>query len=314
MKFQKEQTLQEIFEKANVLYRLPQSFYGVKATGINEIHKVTEGDITFVDHPKYYKKTLQSSASVILINTNDEIADNKTLIHCENPFDVYNALMYAHSPRLQKPSEQSAISFDGSTYIHPKASIAEHVTIGKNCIIYAHVSIYDNVHIGDNVIIHAGAVIGSDAFYYKKQNGAFDKMYTGGTVIIENDVEIGANTTIDAGVSGTTRIMKGTKIDNLCQIGHGVTIGEHCIVAAHVGIAGKTTIGNNCMIWGQVGINKSLVIGDNVTILAKSGVGDNLESGKTYFGAPAREARVVMREMAAVQRLPDFIKSKMQKE
>jgi UDP-3-O-[3-hydroxymyristoyl] glucosamine N-acyltransferase len=132
-------------------------------------------------------------------------------------------------------------------------------------------------------------------------------MFTGGDVIIKNEVEIGANTTIDAGVSASTIIHSGTKIDNLCQIGHGVIIGENCIIAAQVGIAGKTIIGNNCTVWGQVGINKSLLIADNVTILAKSGVGEDCIEGKTYFGVPAKEARQAMRENAYLQRIPDII-------
>jgi len=308
MKFKNELTLKKVFEKAQILPLLNFEFYEQKISGINEMHKVENGDLTFVDHPKYYKKTLSSAASVILINTKEEKAEDKILIYCENPFEVYNLLMYTHSPRKQFPSDAPhPYAIHPRAHVHSSVSVGENVEIGANTIIYPNVTIYDNVKIGQNCIIHAGAVIGSDAFYYKKTNDKFVKMFTGGDVVIHDDVEIGANTTIDAGVSGTTLIGKGTKIDNLCQIGHGVVIGENCIVAAQVGIAGKTIIGNSCMIWGQVGINKSLKIADRVVILAKSGVGEDCFEGKTYFGVPAKEARQAMRENAYLQRIPEII-------
>lgn len=308
MKFKSAMTLRKVFEKAQLLQLLNIELYDKEITGINEMHKVENGDLTFVDHPKYYKKTLYSNAAVVLINSKEEKIEGKTLIYCENPFDVYNKLMYVHSTRKQIPSDaQHPYAIHPRAHVHSSVIIGENVEIGANTMIYPNVTIYDNVKIGENCIIHAGCVIGSDAFYFKKQGIKFKKMFTGGDVIIKNEVEIGANTTIDAGVSASTIIHSGTKIDNLCQIGHGVIIGENCIIAAQVGIAGKTVIGNNCTVWGQAGINKSLLIADNVTILAKSGVGEDCIEGKTYFGVPAKEARQAMRENAYLQRIPDII-------
>jgi len=157
--------------------------------------------------------------------------------------------------------------------------------------------------IGDNVIIQAGALIATDAFYYKKIDGTYFKWRSGGKVIIEDDVEIGAGCTINRGVSGETIIGKGSKLDCQIHIGHGVVIGKNCLIAAQTGIAGKTIIGNNCTIYGQVGIAQNLHIGDNTVLLAKSGVSKDLEGNKTYYGNPASEAREKYKEIAAIKML-----------
>ena len=157
------------------------------------------------------------------------------------------------------------------------------------------------------MIIQSGTTIGTDAFYFKKETGIHTRWHSGGRVVIEDDVYIGSNCTINKGVSGDTVIGEGTKIDCLVHVGHGAVIGKHCIVAGQAGISGKAVIGNNCFILGQSGVAAGLNIGDNVTLAPKTGAGNDLETGKRYFGSPAKEWTTAWRELAAVKRLPDLI-------
>jgi UDP-3-O-[3-hydroxymyristoyl] glucosamine N-acyltransferase len=279
-------------------------------TGINEIHRVEPGDLVFVDHPKYYNKCLQSAASFIIIDQLVEHSFGKTLLVCAQPFEAYLTIVQHFKPFVAsaKNISDNASIGEGSV-VMPGAFVGNHVSIGKHCIIHPNVTIYDHSIIGDNVVIHAGATIGADAFYFngkKNREVWFKKMLSCGRVIIEDDVEVGANTCIDKGVTHDTIIGRGTKIDNLVQIGHDVAIGNNCIIAAHVGIAGATTIGNGVTLWGQVGVNKTLSIADNVQVLGQSGVGMNLEKGKIYFGSPAEDATVKKRELVWMKRLPEI--------
>lgn len=274
-------------------------------TGINEIHKVKEGDISFVDHPKYYKKVLQSNASAVIINKKEvDNPNSKGLIYSEDPFADYNKLVSLFQPKLNKEEILEQGEIHPSAIIYPNVYIGPKVKVGANTTIYPNVSIYNDVTIGEGVIIQSNTTIGSDAFYYQKRNNAYEAMLSCGHVLIEDFVEIGAGCTLDRGVSGITRIGKGTKIDNQVHIGHGVTMGENCLIAAQVGIAGKTRIGNNVTIWGQVGINKDLDIEDDVTILAKSGVGITCKKGQKYFGIPATDARAKAKELVVMKHLP----------
>lgn len=268
--------------------------------GINEIHKVTLGDLTYVDVEKYYGKCLSSDASFILINKKVEVPEGKTLLFNENPFQAYNALVQHFIPKNAFLQNVSPVIAE-SCWVHPTVVIGDNCVIGENCYIHPHVVLYDNTIIGDNVIIHSGAIIGADAFYYKKnvQNAVqYTKMLSCGRVVIESDVEIGACTTIDKGVSGDTVIGQGTKIDNHVHIGHGVVLGKNVLIAAQVGIGGKTIIDDEVMIWGQVGINKDVYIGKKAELLAQSGVASSLEGGQKYFGSPAGPAKQMMRQMA----------------
>ncbi|HEX5626100.1 MAG TPA: LpxD N-terminal domain-containing protein [Saprospiraceae bacterium] len=270
--------------------------------GINEIHKVTEGDLTFVDHEKYYQKSVGSAATTILINKEWECPDGKTLLVTDDPFSVYNQLVLEARPLIPQTQQIS-----GTAVIHPTAVIEANVIIGHYTVIGAHSHIYANTVIGehtvigDHVRIQSGSVIGSDAFYFKKTKDGFKKWRSGGRVVIHDHVDIGAGCTINKGVSGDTIIGEGTKMDCQVHVGHGVVIGKHGLIAAQVGIAGKTIIGDHVTLYGQVGIAQNLVIGDHVTLLAKSGVGKNLDSGKVYFGSPCEEARTMMKEMAALR-------------
>lgn len=297
MKFEKEVDLEWIAEltKSEII-----GSCSWPVTGINEIHKVESGDLTYVDVEKYYDKCLSSEATFILINKRINAPEGKVLLFNENPFKAYNAIV-AYFTREHAFLADFVDSCEDSSWIHPSAVIGRDCIIGQNCQIHPNVVIYDNTIICDNVIIHSGAIIGADAFYYKKntQNDIhYTKMLSCGRVVINNDVEIGACTTIDKGVSGDTIIGAGTKIDNHVHIGHGVVIGKNVLIAAQVGIGGKTKVDDGVMIWGQVGINKDVHIGENAELLAQSGVANDLDGGKKYFGSPAQPARQMMKQIA----------------
>ncbi len=280
------------------------------ATGINEIHKVEEGDLVFVDHPKYYEKCLQSAASFIIINTRTEIPEGKALLIVDDPFEAYLRIVNHFRPFApsMKSISNTAVLGEG-TVVMPSAYIGNHVTIGRNCIIHPGVIILDHCVLGDEVIIQAGTVIGGDAFYYNKKTNRdihYKKMASCGRVVIGNSVEIGAGCTIDRGVTGDTIIGAGTKLDNMVHIGHDTTIGKNCLLAAQVGIAGATVIEDEVILWGQVGVSKTLTIGRGAVVNAQSGIKDSLPGGKSYFGSPGVDAREKMKELIWIKRIPDL--------
>ncbi|MBC8173326.1 MAG: UDP-3-O-(3-hydroxymyristoyl)glucosamine N-acyltransferase, partial [Chitinophagales bacterium] len=256
-------------------------------TGINEIHKVQHGDITFVDYQKYYDAALKSAATFIIINKKVDCPPGKGLIFSDDPFRDYVKLVkyfFPFNPSLKNISDTAVIG--EHTILFPGVYIGNNCIIGDHCIIHPNVVMYDNTIIGDRVIIHANTTLGSDAFYFKNRKTFYDKLESCGRTVIEDDVEVGASCTIDKGVSGDTIIGAGTKMDSHIHIGHGAVIGKMCLFAGQVGIGGKAIIGNNVILWGQVGVSKDLTIGDGAIILAQSGVGKSLEGGKTYFGSP----------------------------
>ena len=281
-----------------------------EATGINEIHKVETGDIVFVDHPKYYDTCLNSPATFIIINKETDYPDSKTLLIVNDPFESYLKLVNhfrPFAPSMKMISDSSKIG--EGTVVMPNSYIGNYVTIGSNCIIHPNVTILDHCIIGDHVIIQAGAVLGSDAFYYNKKSNRdvhYKKMNSCGRVVIEDFVEIGAGCTIDRGVSGDTVIGKGTKIDNMVHIGHDTLVGKNCLFAAQVGIAGATTIEDEVILWGQVGVSKTLTIGKGAVLYAQSGTPASLEGGKNYFGSPAIEAKEKMKEFVWIKRIPEL--------
>ena len=280
------------------------------ATGINEIHKVETGDLVFVDHPKYYDQCIHSAASFIIINKEATVPEGKALLICDDPFEAYLKIVKHFRPFTpsKKAISDSAIIGEGSV-IMPGAFIGHHVSIGTNCIIHPNVSVYDHCVIGNNVIIQSGTVIGSDAFYYngkKNRDVWYKKMESCGRVVIEDDVEIGANCTIDKGVSHDTRIGRGTRFDNLIHIGHDTVVGKNCLFAAAVVVAGCVTIEDGVTLWGQVVVNKTLTIGANAVLLGRTGVAGDLEGNKTYWGAPAQDARVAQKELIWIKRIAEL--------
>ncbi len=278
------------------------------ATGINEIHKVDKGDLVFVDHPKYYDKCINSAATFIIINKQMDCPEGKALLIVDDPFEAYVKIVNFYrpfSPSMKMISDSSSVG--KGTVIMPGAYIGNNVTIGINCIIYPNVVILDHCIIGDAVIIQAGTVIGSDAFYYNRKTNReiqYKKMTSSGRVLIENGVEIGANCSIDRGVSHDTIIGAGTKMDNLIHIGHDTVVGKNCLFAGQVGIAGATIIEDNVILWGQVGVSKTLTIGKDAIIYAQSGVKDSIAGGKVYFGSPVEDAREKMKELVWIKRIP----------
>ncbi|MCS6992140.1 MAG: UDP-3-O-(3-hydroxymyristoyl)glucosamine N-acyltransferase [Chitinophagales bacterium] len=278
-------------------------------TGINEIHMVRPGDVTFVDHPKYYKKAFTSAASVIIINHRSTPPAGKHLLVCPDPFEAYNTLVNHYCPELlfQPSPSQSMVDATAQigegTLIMPGTFIGPQVRIGKNCRIHSNVSIYARCVIGDHAVIHSGTVIGADAFYFKKYpDGSYRKMQSCGRVVIGSHVEIGACCTIDRGVSADTIISDGCKLDNHVHIGHDTYIGPNCLFAAHVAVAGVTRIEEGVTLWGQVGVNKDLVIGPRAVVYAQSGVSGSLKGGKTYFGSPAIPAEEKLHELRWLRR------------
>jgi UDP-3-O-[3-hydroxymyristoyl] glucosamine N-acyltransferase len=287
------------------------------ATGINEIHKVEKGDLVFVDHPKYYDKCINSAASFIIINKATTVPDEKALLVTDNPFEAYCKIVTHFSPftpAVQMISDTAVIG--EGTVIYPGAFIGHRVSIGNNCIIHPQVSIMDNCIIGDDVVIQAGTVIGSDAFYYNgKKNRPlwYKKMPSCGRVVIQNSVEIGANCTIDRGVSHDTIIGEGTKFDNMVHIGHDTVVGKNCLFAAQVIVGGCAEIKDGVTIWGQVAVNKTLTVGENAVVLGKAGVAYTIEGNKTYWGTPAQDALLVKRELIWIKRIPELWNKVMKK-
>lgn len=278
-------------------------------TGLNEIHKVEHGDITFVDHPKYYAKALGSKATIVLINKEVECPQGKALLIHDDPFDAFLRIMEHFRPEEHstKPISDSATIGEG-TVIYPNSFVGNHVVIGKNCVIHPNVTIYDHCVLGDNVIIHSGSVIGADGYYFQRRPEGYKKFRSYGRVVIEDDVEIGALCSIDKGVTSDTTIGKGTKMDNHCQVGHDSYIGRNCLIGSHAAIAGVTRIEDDVILWGRVCVNKDLVVGEGAVVLATSAVDKSIEPGKAVFGTPAQEVKKQWREQAAVRQLPDFFK------
>jgi len=304
MKFTVPQTLQSI---AGILNARFHGDPGSPILGINEIHMVTPGDITFVDHPKYYDKALNSAATTIIINKEVECPEGKTLIFSDHPFDDYVVLARHFMPFQPAVAMISPTAEIGEgTVIQPGVFVGNYVKIGKGCIIHPNVSIYDRTVIGDNVIIQSSSVIGGDAYYFQRRPEGYKKLESCGRTVIEDDVEIGALCAVDRGVSGDTVVGKGTKIDNHVQVGHDTTIGHHCLIGAHCAIAGVTRIEDDVILWARVSVNKDLVIGAKAVVFAMSGVDKSLEGGKKYWGVPAEEARKKWKELAYMRRLSEF--------
>lgn len=315
-------------------------------SNVAEPVKALENEVIFLIQKQSlrFKDEIRSKAWIIsksLINADLEVFLSRSQINylvTENMYEAFVKVIKLFYPERQTaPSMHSTAIIDKSaicstglqlgpycfiganSIIGSRVAIMAHsyignnVSIGEDTLIYPNVTIYDNTVIGSNVIIHAGTVVGSDGFgYYKKDTGHI-KIPHVGKVVIGNNVEIGANCTIDRGTIGETCIMHGTKLDNLVQIAHNVVIGENTLIAAQTGIAGSTTIGDNVTIAGQVGIVGHITIGNNVTIGAQSGIISSIEEGKTVSGYPARDHFESLRKEAYIKRIPDILRILKQK-
>ena len=307
---------------------------GILILNPNKIEEAKENEISFLANPKYKKFIGSTKASAIIISNNEPIENyNGAIIRVENVYNALSKLLTLfEQKKIAKIGEElpyfkgedtkigkniylGAFSYIGKNSfigddvkIFPQVYIGENVEIGKGTIIFAGVKIYQNTKIGNNCILHSGTIIGSDGFGFASQkNGTFLKISQLGNVIIEDEVEVGANTTIDCGSMGSTIIRKGVKIDNLVQIGHNVEIGENTVIAAQTGISGSTKLGNNCVIGGQVGFVGHIQIAPFTQINAKSGVSKSiLENGQKINGSPAFGFTESYRAYAIYKKLPEM--------
>ncbi len=305
MKFPQPLTLKQIAEIINTTYVGKDDF---PVLGLNEIHVVEQGDIVFVDHPKYYDKALKSAATIVLINKEVDCPEGKALLISDDPFRDFNKLIQHFKPfkSANRSISDSAIIGE-DTIIQPNCFIGHNVVIGKNCLIHPNVIIYDDTIIGNNVTIHAGTVLGASAFYYKKRPEGYDQLISGGRVVLKDNVHIGALCSIDRGVTGDTIIGEGSKLDNQIQIGHDTVIGKKCLIASQVGIAGCVIIEDEVTIWGQVGTTSGITIGEKAVIHGQTGVTKSIGGGKTYWGTPIQEAKSELKDKVFVKKIPEIM-------
>lgn len=300
MTFKSPQTLKTIAELIGAKYVGDENF---QIFGTNEIHRVKKGEIVFVNHPKYYDKALHSEATIILIDKEVACPEGKALLVSDDPFRDFNKINEHFTGIQTFETTGNNLSIGENCKIHPSVIIGNDVKIGDNCMIFPNVVIGDRTVIGNNCIIQAGTVLGGDAFYYNKNAEGYRKMLSVGNVILEDDVEIGVNCCIDRGVTDSTIIKKGSKLDNLIQIGHDTVLGERTLVASGAMIAGCCIIEDDVQVWGQVGMASGKRVGKGAVLLGKTGVNRDLEGGKTYFGSLAEEFREYLKKEVKLKKL-----------
>ena len=283
-----------------------------------KIEEGKEGAITFLSNPKYTHYIYDTKASVVLVNDDVELEKpvSATLIRVPNAYECVAKLMQMYAASLPKKTGIDPLAFISKTaeigkdvYIAPFAYVGDGVKIGDGTKIYPHVTIYDGCQIGKNVTIHAGAVIGADGFGFAPNQEGYDKIPQMGIVVIEDDVEIGANTCVDRSTMGRTVIHKGVKLDNLIQVAHNCEIGENTVMSAQAGMAGSTKIGAWCMVGGQAGFAGHIHVADKTMIGAQCGVISNTKgNGENLIGSPAMDPKDFFKAKALYRRLPDMYK------
>ncbi|MDR1222219.1 MAG: UDP-3-O-(3-hydroxymyristoyl)glucosamine N-acyltransferase [Tannerella sp.] len=307
-----------------------------KVNGFSKIEEGIPGTVTFLANPKYEQFIYQTKASIVLVNKDFSPASEirSTLIRVSNAYTSLATLL-----NLTEQSKPRKNGIDTSAFIARTASVGENcyvgtlayigeetaigkgcmiypytcigdrVKIGDNTVIYPHVTIYDGCIIGNNCIVHAGAVIGADGFGFAPENGIYKKIPQLGNVLIEDDVEVGANTTIDRAVIGSTTIHKGVKLDNLIQVAHNVEIGENTVMASQTGVAGSTKVGSNCVLGGQVGLGGHITIGDRSQIAAQAGIISNMKENSQVMGTPAFPIKKFMQSSIIIRKLPEIYRT-----
>jgi len=301
--------------------------------GLAPVDQAGDGDLAFIAYAKYYPLLQTSPAAAILVDGDCPPSSRQVLIRVQNPYQAFLKAAYLFAPP-QRPPE----GIDASAIIHPAAKLGSRVAIGphvvieedadignetvigalsfvgrgavlgEGCEIFPRVCIAHHVRLGKKVIVQSGSIIGSDGFGYVPVDGRHVKIPHTGTVVLEDEVDIGANCTIDRGTLGETRIGRGAKLDNLIHLAHNVQIGSNTLIAAQTGISGSTKIGNNVKIGGQVGFVGHVDIGDNASFGAQSGISKSMPADQTYFGTPAKEIMQAKREEASIRRLPELYK------
>lgn len=325
------------FKAANIAEFLHGTVEGDENVSVGNVSKIEDGKpgtLAFLANPKYERYIYETEASIVLVNKTfvAEREVKPTLIRVNDAYQAFASLLdLVEQAKLMKTGiEQPSfidptakvgddVYFGAFAYlgqhsaignkvkIYPQVFVGSNVTIGDNTTIYAGAKIYDGSVIGANCVIHAGAVIGSDGFgFAPTPDGSYKKIQQVGNVVLEDDVEVGANTTIDCSTMGSTVIHKGVKLDNLIQIAHNCEIGENTVMAALVGIAGSTKVGKNCMFGGQVGVVGHLTIGDNVKIGGMAGISNNVKSNRTLLGAPAMDHDKALKSYVVYRRLPQM--------
>jgi len=283
-----------------------------------KIEEGKEGAITFLSNPKYTQYIYDTKASIVLVNEDLQLEHpvSATLIRVKNAYECVAKLMQMYAAALPKKTGIDPLASVSATaqigkdvYIGPFTYVGDGVKIGDGSRIYPNVTIYDGCQIGNRVTIHAGAVIGADGFGFAPNTEGYEKIPQLGIVIIEDDVEIGANTCVDRSTMGHTIIHKGVKLDNLIQVAHNCEIGENTVMSAQVGLAGSTKIGSWCMVGGQAGFSGHIHVADRTNVGAQCGVINNTKgNGETLIGSPAMDPKDFFKAKALYRRLPDMYK------
>lgn len=320
---------------ANVIGGRVEGNKDAKVHTFAKIEEGTEGAISFLSNPKYTHYLYDTKSSIVIVNDDLELEKDvdATLIRVKNAYESIAKLLQiyeASKPKKTGVAPQAYIApsaklgnncyvgpfayvgegaeIGDGCQIYPHAVIGDNVKVGTNCIFYPNTTIYQGCKIGNNVTIHAGSVIGADGFGFAPGADGYDKIPQIGIVVIEDNVEIGANTCVDRSTMGATVIHKGVKLDNLVQVAHNVEIGENTVMSAQVGIAGSTKVGSWCMFGGQVGLAGHITIGDKTFLGAQSGVPGSLKGGEELIGTPPMNPRAYFKSQAIFRRLPDMYK------
>ena len=320
---------------ANVIGGRVEGNKDAKVHTFAKIEEGTEGAISFLSNPKYTHYLYNTKSSIVIVNEDLELEKDvdATLIRVKNAYESIAKLLQiyeASKPKKTGVAPQAYIApsaklgnncyvgpfayvgegaeIGDGCQIYPHAVIGDNVKVGTNCIFYPNTTIYQGCKIGNNVTIHAGSVIGADGFGFAPGADGYDTIPQIGIVVIEDNVEIGANTCVDRSTMGATVIHKGVKLDNLVQVAHNVEIGENTVMSAQVGIAGSTKVGSWCMFGGQVGLAGHITIGDKTFLGAQSGVPGSLKGGEELIGTPPMNPRAYFKSQAIFRRLPDMYK------
>ncbi|GHT27804.1 UDP-3-O-acylglucosamine N-acyltransferase [Bacteroidia bacterium] len=328
-----EFTAQQI---ASVLNGAVEGNPDVKAKSFSKIDEGKPGTLTFLANPKYEHFIYQTDASIVLVNNDftPTAPIRATLVKVPNAYAALAVLLNFVDEAKKKKEGIASTAFihpsatigeqcyighfayigentrvGDNCKIYPHAYIGDQVMVGNNTTLFPHVTIYDECVIGNSCILHAGSVVGSDGFGFAPEDGKYNKIPQLGNVIIEDDVEIGANTTIDRAVMDSTIIHQGVKLDNLVQIAHNVEVGEHTVMASQTGISGSVKVGKHCKFGGQAGLAGHIQIGDNVSIGAQSGVISSIKEGRTVLGTPSIDSKSFMRSSVIFSRLPDMYRT-----
>ena len=298
-----------------------------------KIEEGMPGAISFLSNPKYTHYIYDTQSSIVLVNKDFEPEKEikATLIKVDNAYESLAKLLNLYEISKPKKTGIDPLAYiaptakigenvyiapfacvgdnaeiGDNTSLHPHATVGSGAKVGTNCILYPHVTVYHDCRIGNNCILHAGSVIGADGFGFAPSPEGYEKIPQIGIVVLEDNVEIGANTCIDRATMGATFIRKGVKLDNLIQIAHNVEVGSHTVMASQVGVAGSTKVGEWCMFGGQVGVAGHITIGNKVNMGAQSGVNGSVKDGKVLIGTPPIEFKNYFKSSAVFKKLPDM--------